>query len=35
MFYDLDDPVKFAKDIEKIIENDGVWCLGNVRKKCF
>ena len=27
MFYDLDDPIKFAKDIERIIENDGVWCL--------
>ena len=27
MFYDLDDPIKFAKDIEKIIENDGIWCL--------
>ena len=26
MFYDLDDQ-KFAKDIGKIIENDGVWCL--------
>ena len=27
MFYDLDDPIKFAIDIEKILENDGVWCL--------
>jgi len=25
MFYDLDDPLSFCKDIEAILENDGVW----------
>lgn len=27
MFYDLKNPKLFVKDIEKIIENDGVWCV--------
>jgi len=27
MFYDLEDPIKFAKDIEKILDDNGVWCL--------
>ena len=26
MFYDLENPKKFVIDIEKILENDGVWC---------
>lgn len=25
MFYDLDSPIKFAKDIESILSDDGVW----------
>ena len=25
MFYDLDDPIKFASQINKLLENDGVW----------
>lgn len=25
MFYDLDNPIKFAKDIESILSDDGVW----------
>ena len=25
MFYDLPDPVKFAKDIEKILDDQGIW----------
>lgn len=25
MFYDLPDPVQFASDIEKILEDDGIW----------
>lgn len=25
MFYDLPDPVKFASDIEEILEDDGIW----------
>ena len=25
MFYDLEDPVKFAQDIEMILSNDGIW----------
>lgn len=25
MFYDLPDPVQFAKDIHSILENDGIW----------
>lgn len=27
MFYDLPDPVRFAKNIENILSIDGVWCL--------
>ena len=26
MFYDLEDPIKFVSDIDKILDNDGVWC---------
>lgn len=26
MFYDLENPIKFVQDIEKILHNDGVWC---------
>tara|TARA_X000000950_G_scaffold270515_1_gene350401 strand:- start:1906 stop:3201 length:1296 start_codon:yes stop_codon:yes gene_type:complete len=26
MFYDLEDPIKFVDDIEKILHEDGVWC---------
>jgi hypothetical protein len=26
MFYDLADPIKFVKDIENILDNDGIWC---------
>ena len=26
MFYDLEDPIKFVADIEKILHDDGVWC---------
>ena len=26
MFYDLEDPLKFAQDIEKILSDDGIWC---------
>lgn len=26
MFYDLEDPLKFAADIEKILSNEGIWC---------
>ena len=25
MFYDLDDPIKFAKDIEMLLDDEGVW----------
>ena len=25
MFYDLDDPIKFARDIASVLSNDGVW----------
>ena len=25
MFYDLEDPVKFAQDVEMILSNDGIW----------
>ena len=27
MFYDLPDPKKFVKDIEKILHEDGIWCV--------
>jgi len=27
MFYDLVDPKKFAKDIEEILDDNGVWCV--------
>ena len=27
MFYDLVDPKKFAKDVEEILHDDGVWCV--------
>jgi hypothetical protein len=27
MFYDLADPKKFVEDIEKIISDDGIWCV--------
>lgn len=27
MFYDLDDPVQFAKDVASILTNDGVWVI--------
>ncbi len=27
MFYDLPDPLKFAANIEKLLSNEGVWCL--------
>ena len=27
MFYDLADPKKFAKDIDKILDKEGVWCV--------
>ncbi|KKL28124.1 hypothetical protein LCGC14_2378270, partial [marine sediment metagenome] len=27
MFYDLDDPVQFSKDVASILENDGVWVI--------
>lgn len=27
MFYDLDDPIKFAKDVYDVIHDDGVWHL--------
>jgi len=26
MFYDLDDPKKFVKDVEEILDEDGIWC---------
>ena len=26
MFYDLENPINFVKDIEKILDSDGVWC---------
>lgn len=25
MFYDLDDPIKFAKDIEMLLDDEGIW----------
>jgi hypothetical protein len=27
VFYDLDDPIRFAQDVENILEDDGVWIL--------
>lgn len=27
MFYDLQDPFTFAKDVEKVLEDDGIWVL--------
>ena len=27
MFYDLDDPVFFAKEVESILSDDGIWHL--------
>jgi hypothetical protein len=27
MFYDLEDPIAFARDIEKILDKDGIWHL--------
>ncbi len=27
MFYDLADPKKFVKDIDKILDKDGIWCV--------
>jgi len=27
MYYDLEDPIKFAKDIEVNLEKDGIWCF--------
>lgn len=27
MFYDLENPVDFAKDIEKTLDNNGIWHL--------
>lgn len=27
MFYDLEEPVEFAKDVSSILESDGVWCF--------
>ena len=26
MFYDLENPINFVKDIEKMLDRDGVWC---------
>ena len=26
MFYDLEDPIKFAKNIYEILDDNGVWC---------
>ena len=26
MFYDLENPINFVKDIEKLLDKDGVWC---------
>ena len=26
MFYDLEDPIKFVKNISEILDDDGVWC---------
>ena len=25
MFYDLEDPVKFSKEIYEVLEDDGIW----------
>ena len=27
MFYDLEDPIKFAKDVAKVLEQDGIWII--------
>ena len=27
MFYDLDDPIKFAKDVNALLDNNGIWHL--------
>ena len=27
MFYDLADPKKFVRDIDEILDNDGIWCV--------
>ena len=27
MFYDIDNPNKFCKDIYKLLDNDGIWAL--------
>lgn len=27
MFYDLDDPVRFARDVAAVLAPDGIWCL--------
>ena len=27
MFYDLADPKKFVKDIDEILDENGVWCV--------
>ncbi len=27
MFYDLENPVKFAKDVEKNLDQNGIWCF--------
>jgi hypothetical protein len=27
MFYDLDDPIKFAQDVESVLTDDGIWHL--------
>ncbi len=27
MFYDLDDPVQFARDVVSVLKPDGIWCL--------
>lgn len=27
MFYDLDDPVQFARDVVSVLAPDGIWCL--------
>lgn len=37
MFYDLEDPIKFVEDINKILDDNGVWCcqisyLGSMMK---
>lgn len=27
MFYDLENPIKFAQDVQKVLENDGIWII--------